>query len=113
MGVTQPSRALLKKAAYQSTPKTNAHRTKQAERHLYRLLDKICVAAGLQLSEWVLNKHLFDAILASTEASSEKALKSYEIYDECFLLLKAVGISVDHSFTWFTNLKQLVNNNKN
>lgn len=107
------SKVLHKKAVHQSTPKSDNYRTKQGEQRLHRLLDKICLSVGLQLAEWDIEtdaEKLVCAILDSVKVDSAKALKSYEIYDECFHLLKAVGIDVNHKYNWFTNLKQLINN---
>jgi hypothetical protein len=105
-------RVLHKKAVQQSTPKDDHYRTAQGEQYLYRLLDKMCLTVGLQLAEWDVDegRSLMEAIVDNCNADSKKALKSYEIYDECFHLLKAVGISVNSKYDWFTHLKQIVTN---
>jgi hypothetical protein len=110
------SKILHKKAVHQSTQKDESYRIKQGERSLNRLLDKICLSVGLQLADWDIDDdpvRLVQAILDSDKLDSPKAFKSYEIYDECFNLLKAVGITVDYKYNWYTNLKQLAIKNKN
>lgn len=78
--------------------------TETAEKYLRRLLDKICQAVDIRLSEWDVDKDLFVAVLNSPK---QKLLKSYQAcadYSECYMLLKELNIKIPAKYHWFANI---------
>jgi hypothetical protein len=79
-------------------------RKKQAERHLYELLDKACQAVDICLSEWDVDKKLFMAIVNSPKLKISKKRQVFVDYDNSYQLLRKLSIKTPAKYRWFTNI---------
>lgn len=92
---------------YNKAAKDNELAQKQkAEKRLSDLLDIICRAVDIPIIEWDLDKELFVAIISSSKQKLAKATIVFAEYNECYLLFKDLGITVDAKYRWFTNIKE-------
>lgn len=92
---------------YNKTAKDNELTQKEkAEKRLTSLLDTICRAVDIQIVEWDFDKELFVAIISSSKQKLNKAIPAFTEYDECYMLFKDLGITVDAKYRWFTNIKE-------
>ena len=80
----------------------------KAEKHLLRLLEEVCQAVDIRIADWDVDKELFIAVISSPSEKLNKSIRLLEKYDECYLLLKTLDISVAAKFRWFTNIKEHV-----
>jgi hypothetical protein len=91
---------------YKKTQKNEIDQKDTAEQKLMSLLDKICLAVNIHISDWDLDKELFIALMGSPSEKLRKCEHILEEYDKYYQLLKDLNISVDPKYRWFTNIKE-------
>jgi hypothetical protein len=81
-------------------------RKREAEKHLYELLDKACQALDICLSEWDVDKNLFMAIINSPKSKLNKKRQLFVDYDNSYRLLEKLSIKTPTKYRWFTNISE-------
>jgi tetrahydrodipicolinate N-succinyltransferase len=79
-----------------------------AEKYLHGVLDKICKATDIQLSEWEINQELLKAILANPKIKNKDTLAICAQYDLGYKLIHRLNIRTVPKYKWFTSIKQLI-----
>lgn len=77
---------------------------KITELFLYELIEDICNLINLNISEWYLDKKLYEVILNSADKSNLDFIAACHAYDCCFNLSVALDIDVDPKYYWFLGL---------
>ena len=80
-----------------------------AENILYDLIEDICDIVNINISEWYLDKQLFEVIVHSSDKTDVNFIKACYAYDCCYGLSKALNLDIDPKYCWFTNLTKTTN----
>lgn len=76
------------------------------EAFLYDLLEEICNLANINLSEWHLDKRLFEVLTSSPDNINTDIVRACYAYDHCFNLATALDVDIDPKYFWFLGLSQ-------
>ena len=98
----------IRQALKQKDKKEAETQQQVAEKYLYDILDNICKATDIQLSEWEVNQELLKAILANPKIKHKDTLAICAQYDTGYRLIYRLNIRTAPKYKWFTSIKQLI-----
>jgi hypothetical protein len=98
----------------QSAQATINRQTREAENYLYAVLDTACGLLDIQLCEWDINQRLALAVINQLRRCRKgtkrlrQAAKAFQIYDNCYNLVKALDIQIKPRYRWFYQLDKFI-----